>query len=279
VIIPDNSYRKHLARSATIKLTTTRFRVAVGPQADTRKNEWLTNLYQSLHATRTQQSSSFSVHGVGKFKMENEALIDDQEPGQTVVDKISDVGFTDGIEIRQIIELLEVQNNGGINGAISKTEANTAAMMLRNSLITRLVLLVSRIYAPAREHDLHVGRAFELLRDSAVRAEIETRGSPGSLDEALETWPKLKADHRLPKLKQFRDKYTAHLGKRPVSPSRTLSSPYRPRLSPSRPGRPADSRTDKDAPCICDRRNDAPDRSPIRSKWPTPNWRCSGRSR
>jgi AbiU2 len=145
--------------------------------------------------------------------MENEPVIDDQEPGQTTVDKISDDGFTDGIEIRQIIELLEVQNNGGINEAISKTDANTAAMMLRNSLVTRLVLLVSRVYAPSRENDMHVARAFELLKDSAVKAEIETRGPRGSLDEALETWRKLKADHRLPKVKQFRDKYTAHLGK------------------------------------------------------------------
>jgi hypothetical protein len=149
----------------------------------------------------------------GQLKMENEALIDDQEPGQTIVDKISDGGFTDGIEIRQIIELLEVQNNGGLNEAISKTNATTAAMVLRNSLITRLVLLVSRVYAPPREHDMHVGRAVELLKDSAVKAEIETRGPPGSLNEALETWRKFKADHRLPKLKQFRDKYTAHLGK------------------------------------------------------------------
>ena len=145
--------------------------------------------------------------------MENEAVIDEQEPGQTTVNKISDDGFTDGIKIRQIIELIEVQNTGGINEAISKTEANTAALMVRNSLITRLVLLVSRIYARSREHDMHVGRAFELLEDSAVKAEIETRGPQGSLDEALATWRKLKADHRLPKVKQFRDKYTAHLGK------------------------------------------------------------------
>jgi len=146
-------------------------------------------------------------------KGETEAVIDEQEPGQTTVNKISDDGFTDGIEIRQIIELIEVQNTGGINEAISKTEANTAALMVRNSLITRLVLLVSRIYARSREHDMHVGRAFELLEDSAVKAEIETRGPQGSLDEALATWRKLKADHRLPKVKQFRDKYTAHLGK------------------------------------------------------------------
>jgi hypothetical protein len=71
--------------------------------------------------------------------------------------------------------------------------------------------LTGPFYAPSREHDMHVARAFDLLKDSAVKAEIETRGPKGSLDEALESWRKLKADHRLPKLKQFRDKYTAQL--------------------------------------------------------------------
>jgi hypothetical protein len=54
-------------------------------------------------------------------------------------------------------------------------------------------------YAPSRKDDMHVGRAIELLKDDAVKAEVETRGPEGSLDEALETWRKLKADHPLPK--------------------------------------------------------------------------------
>jgi hypothetical protein len=85
--------------------------------------------------------------------------------------------------------------------------------LAHNAPLLRIVLLVSRVYAPSREDDRHVGRAFELLKDGAVKAEIETRGPWGSLSEALETWRKLKADHRLQKVKQFRDKYTAHLGK------------------------------------------------------------------
>jgi hypothetical protein len=71
-----------------------------------------------------------------EIKMENEAVIDDQEPGQTIVDKISDDGFTDGIEIRQIIELLREQNEGCVNDELSKTDAATAAMMVRNGLLT-----------------------------------------------------------------------------------------------------------------------------------------------
>jgi hypothetical protein len=135
------------------------------------------------------------------------------EAAQTIVYNISDSGFSDGIEIRQIIALIEEQNIGKANEALSQADAGTAAMIIRNSLITRLVLLVSRIYSPSREHDKHVGRAFELLKDVAVEAEIRTRGPAGSLDDALATWQRLKADHRLPKVKQFRDKYTAHLGK------------------------------------------------------------------
>ncbi|MFY9958102.1 hypothetical protein [Bradyrhizobium sp.] len=115
-------------------------------------------------------------------------MTDDRELGQTVVDKISDGGFVDGIEISQIIEILRVQNEGGVNDELSKTDAAQAAMMIRNGLLTRLVLLVSRVYAPTRKHDMHVARAFELLMDPAVKAEIETRGPHGSLKEALENW-------------------------------------------------------------------------------------------
>jgi AbiU2 len=132
---------------------------------------------------------------------------------QTIVYEISDVGFTDGIEIKQLIQLLEIQNNEGVNEALNLNEAGSAGLILRNALISRLVLLVSRVHAPSREHDMHVGRAFDLLKDGAIGAEIETRGPLGSLRDAIETWQKLKGDHRLPKIKQFRDKYTAHLGK------------------------------------------------------------------
>jgi AbiU2 len=140
-------------------------------------------------------------------------VIEGDEPGQTIVYEISDGGFVDGIEIRQIVEILRVQNEDGANDALSKTDAAAAAMMVRNGLLARLVLLVSRVYSPPRKDDMHVARAFELLKDTAVKAEIATRGPGGSLDKALETWEKLKGDPRLPKVKHFRDKYTAHLGK------------------------------------------------------------------
>jgi hypothetical protein len=51
-----------------------------------------------------------------------------------------------------------------------------------------------------------------LLEDSAVKAEIASRGPPGSLDATLGLWSKLKDDVRRERTKHFRDKYTAHIG-------------------------------------------------------------------
>jgi hypothetical protein len=147
-----------------------------------------------------------------KMSRANEDDAGDGQPGQTVVYEISDVGFTDGIEIKQLIHLLEIQNNEGVNDALNAVEAGSAGAILRNALLSRLVLLVSRVYGTVRENDLHVARAFELLKDPAVKLEMAGRGPPGSLKQAVETWQRLRADHRLPKIKQFRDKYTAHLG-------------------------------------------------------------------
>ena len=135
-----------------------------------------------------------------------------ETPRQTVVCEISDTGFMDGIEIRQILQLLEIQNGNGVNDALSKT-AETAGLIVRNGLVARLVMLVSRVFGTPREDDLQVGRAFELLKEPAVLNEIRTRGPSGSVDDAIATWQRLKSDPRLPKLKQFRDKFTAHLGK------------------------------------------------------------------
>jgi hypothetical protein len=136
-----------------------------------------------------------------------------EEPGQSIVYEISDVGFTDGIEIKQLIHLLEIQNNEGVNDTLNLKDAGSAGAILRNAMLSRLVLLVSRVYGTPREHDMHAARAFHLLKEPAVKAEMAGRGPPGSLSHAIETWERLRSDHRLPKIKQFRDKYTAHLGK------------------------------------------------------------------
>ena len=68
------------------------------------------------------------------------------EPDQTIIYDISDTAFTDAIEIRQLIVLLQIQNSGNINARLHRKDAGTAAAIMRNALITRLVLLVSRVY-------------------------------------------------------------------------------------------------------------------------------------
>lgn len=134
------------------------------------------------------------------------------EPNQTIYD-ISDTAFTDAIEIRQLIVLLQIQNSGNVNGCLNRKSAGTAASIMRNALITRLVLLVSRVYDQSKyETDRNVGRAITLLADSAVKAEIASRGPPGSLDTTLDLWSKLKGDVRRERTKHFRDRYTAHIG-------------------------------------------------------------------
>src|SRR5262245_44277474 len=135
------------------------------------------------------------------------------EPGQTIVYEISDAAFVDAIEIRQLIALLQIQNSGNINGQLNRKDAGTAALIMRNALISRLVLLVRRVYDQgAYETDRNVGRAITLLKDTTVKSEIATRGPPGSLDAALDLWSRLKGDARHERVKHFRDKYTAHIG-------------------------------------------------------------------
>jgi hypothetical protein len=52
-----------------------------------------------------------------------------------------------------------------------------------------------------------------LLSDDIIRTEIEARVSPESVAHAIDLWKRLRGDQRLSRIKHFRDKYTAHLGK------------------------------------------------------------------
>jgi hypothetical protein len=64
-------------------------------------------------------------------------------------------------------------------------------------------------------------RAFELLRDPAIRAAIEKDGSAQVLQEAIDLWNTLNTDPSLPIIKHFRDKFTAHSSK----PDENISIP------------------------------------------------------
>jgi hypothetical protein len=136
----------------------------------------------------------------------------DTQPGQTIVYEISDAAFGDAIEIREIIELLQRKNDEVIRSNLRENDAGLASSIVQNALLTRLVLLVSRAFAKPRQTDLHIGRAFLLLQDEAVLAEIETRVPFLPVTDVMALWLKLKSDHRLPIIVHFRDKFTAHLG-------------------------------------------------------------------
>jgi hypothetical protein len=135
-----------------------------------------------------------------------------QTSGARIVCDIADVGFTDAIEIRQIIQALELQNRYEISEALLAVGAGYAAVIIRNALIARLVLLVGRVFDASCNGELHVSRAMELMKDNAVRSEIEARGRKDLLAEAFKRWTKLKSDQRLGRIKKLRDRYAAHLG-------------------------------------------------------------------
>ena len=114
------------------------------------------------------------------------------------VRKIADLALADAVEITVLVNLIKTQNTGGINAELNKVGAGRAAMVFRNSLIARLVLLVDRAYAKPKHGDLHVQRAACLLKRQ--------------LSEFEAHWLKCRGDHRRPLIREFRDKYTAHLG-------------------------------------------------------------------
>jgi hypothetical protein len=105
---------------------------------------------------------------------------------------------------------METQNSNGVNERVSDAGAAQAGIVVRNSLITRLVLLVSRCYAKTREGDLHLQRGFDLLEKPGVHADLALRSY--AIKTAKRTWQKCKADNRLQEVVHFRDKFTAHLG-------------------------------------------------------------------
>jgi AbiU2 len=116
--------------------------------------------------------------------------------------------FETGMEILQLVELMERQNTGRINGNISDSGAARAGITIRNSMITRLVILVARAFPPTRSGDKHLRKGFEELNDATVRGELAMDKT--AFADAERMWQALQVDPRLTTIKHFRDKYTAH---------------------------------------------------------------------
>lgn len=130
-----------------------------------------------------------------------------------VVQEIARQGFTDALEILQLIEVMEGMNRGHIISRISDVGAGSAGIVVMNGLITRITLLVTRCFSITRDDDLHLRRAFELLGDPMVMNEVEKHGSREALAKARTLFAEALVDSNREQIKHFRDKLTAHLAK------------------------------------------------------------------
>jgi hypothetical protein len=114
--------------------------------------------------------------------------------------EIINLALGDGMEIVVLMALLQTGNENGVSANLSNAGAAQAGIIVRNSLFTRLSLMVTREFAsPSREGDLHIGRAFELLKNDTL-AIFQGVVSPDDISQ------------RLNSLIHFRDKKAAHLG-------------------------------------------------------------------
>lgn len=129
-----------------------------------------------------------------------------------IVLEIAEKAFIEGLEILQIIELMQKQNTGRINGNLTDGGAARAGVVIRNSLISRLTLLTAGAMSPVnRADDRHVRKAVELLQDPTVRRDVQSMGGqPNRIAQFERLWAELDADPRRTVVKHFRDKWTAH---------------------------------------------------------------------
>lgn len=135
-----------------------------------------------------------------------------------MVRDIAAEAFGDAIDILQMIETLEAGNTSAAVAAVNAAGTYAVAQCIYRSLWSRLVVIVTRAYADARPGDRHAQCAFDLLKNPAVQAEVEKRGNPAMLAEAIALWAKCRSDHRWPSINAFRDKQIAHWGSLKNSP-------------------------------------------------------------
>jgi hypothetical protein len=125
---------------------------------------------------------------------------------------IAEQALGDAVEITELIALLKGQNAGAVNKKLKEAGAARAGVVVRNALIARLVILVARAYANPKDGDMHLRVGATLLQNNTTRQIVAGGNGTEELAAFDAHWDKCRGDHRLPSIKQFRDKYTAHLG-------------------------------------------------------------------
>lgn len=73
-------------------------------------------------------------------------------------------------------------------------------------------MLIARAYSNPKHGDLHLRVAACLLEDNVTRQIFGSGNGAEKLAAFDAHWTKCRGDHRLPLIREFRDKYTAHLG-------------------------------------------------------------------
>lgn len=130
-----------------------------------------------------------------------------------IVRDIAKEAFSDAIEMLAIIETLEASNSAAAHATVSSAQTVEVAMYVRAALWSRLLSILIRAYAAPRSGDRHAQYAFDLLKDPVVTAAVVAAGGDFStLNAASALWAKCRGDHRLPGIKDFRDKQIAHSG-------------------------------------------------------------------
>jgi hypothetical protein len=129
-----------------------------------------------------------------------------------MVRDISAEAFADAIDMLSIIETLEAGNTPAAVAAVNAAGTDAVAQCIYRALWSRLVVIITRAYAAARPGDRHAQYAFDLLKEPAVRSEVEQNGDTAALAQAVTLWYRCRDDHRQQPIRSFRDKQIAHWG-------------------------------------------------------------------
>lgn len=143
-------------------------------------------------------------------------------PAETVR-KVAEHALSDAVEITLLIGLMRGQNANGVNKKLGDAGAGRAAPVVKNALMARLVLLIARAYAKQKHGDLHLRVAACLLNDNTTRQIFGSSNGYDKLAAFDKQWIKCRGDHRLPRIKESRDKFTAHLGEPKEIPDATYT--------------------------------------------------------
>jgi hypothetical protein len=95
-----------------------------------------------------------------------------------LVRDIAAVAFRDAIDVLQVIETLEAGNAPSAVAAVNAAGTDAVAECVYRALWSRLILLVTRAYAPARPGDLHAQYAFDLLKDTLYELKSKNPATP-----------------------------------------------------------------------------------------------------